>query len=678
MIKRIVILTILILALAVPGMANERTNMGLGLGLGLGGGGISYLLRDEFTTDLAAGHVNGTNAEPGPGTRVVIEGATVTKISGGSMNADTPAKVWRGHGSHSRVAGKMLIGNIWFSLAVGNSGSHSFFGWFTAENPASWGSNEGIITGLASAKYIRYSSLNRDTGVLSTDDYSKHIFILRTQGNFYFYLNSSGKWILSNSDLSGATGTLYPAIFISGVLDYQPLASFIRIPQTLWLPVPLLSDGFGGATFGLSDGLGHAEGIAGGLGSGGANLTWLDVGSWANSGGNAVNTPGSGVELVVNGDCELNSGWAASFTPETSERYNTDPGNVYAGTYSWHIVDSIASYGGARCGSYSRTQYKWYVVTARVKTISGSGIRVSIQRNDGNSGAQSSSIAAGAFTPVLFTHRESYIGAGAYITISNTSAGTSEFYFDNISEKPLPLSTLITNQQLTTSDVLAEAVIHDRAVGTQVGMVLNADRSFQALANGISADGQAVIALKNITGVGGAGLTTNDSITIITAPGVSTTYTISSVVGGANVAYNDTTKTQTVTLGANLGAAVADNAKIGIDWASWSGVLVYFDGSGNIKLDEVKAGVYTNRGSTAITFVADKRLIVRKVGSEYRIFYNEGLVGTAITTVDAAAMAGKYHGLFSTSSNNQITSTVVYDTGNVTGLYNSSLNPFSN
>ena len=32
---------------------------------------ISWLLRDEFSTDLAAGSVNGTAAEPGPGTRTV-------------------------------------------------------------------------------------------------------------------------------------------------------------------------------------------------------------------------------------------------------------------------------------------------------------------------------------------------------------------------------------------------------------------------------------------------------------------------------------------------------------------------------------------------------------------------------------------------------------------------------
>ena len=41
----------------------------------LGRGGVrfgAYLLNDTFTTDRAAGAVNGTNAEPGPGRRVAI------------------------------------------------------------------------------------------------------------------------------------------------------------------------------------------------------------------------------------------------------------------------------------------------------------------------------------------------------------------------------------------------------------------------------------------------------------------------------------------------------------------------------------------------------------------------------------------------------------------------------
>ena len=123
---------------------------------------------------------------------------------------------------------------------------------------------------------------------------------------------------------------------------------------------------------------------------------------------------------------------------------------------------------------------------------------------------------------------------------------------------------------------------------------------------------------------------------------------------------------QTLTLDSNLVEAVSADDMVGVNWASWNGTLTYFDGGGNIKLDEIKAGVYTNRGSTAKAFSANARFIVRKIGSEYRIFYGESLIGTAITTVDAAAMVGTYWGMFSTDASNTFNSIRADDTGNVT------------
>jgi len=57
-----------------------RTALKIAAGV-LGGGKapVVYLLRDEFATDLAAGSVDGTSAEPGPGTRKVID--TESKLS---------------------------------------------------------------------------------------------------------------------------------------------------------------------------------------------------------------------------------------------------------------------------------------------------------------------------------------------------------------------------------------------------------------------------------------------------------------------------------------------------------------------------------------------------------------------------------------------------------------------
>ena len=47
--------------------------------------GVTYLLLDKFTSPLSAGSVNGTNAEPGPGTRLVTDTGNKLAIVGGEI-----------------------------------------------------------------------------------------------------------------------------------------------------------------------------------------------------------------------------------------------------------------------------------------------------------------------------------------------------------------------------------------------------------------------------------------------------------------------------------------------------------------------------------------------------------------------------------------------------------------
>lgn len=64
--------------------------------LALGGAGIVYLLRDEFITDLPAGSVDGTAAEPGPGTRGTVENDGTISIAAGLLNISGQATVTYG------------------------------------------------------------------------------------------------------------------------------------------------------------------------------------------------------------------------------------------------------------------------------------------------------------------------------------------------------------------------------------------------------------------------------------------------------------------------------------------------------------------------------------------------------------------------------------------------------
>lgn len=84
-------------------------------------GNIRYLLRDEFTTDLPAGSVDGTPAEPGPGTRSVVDLESALSISGGvAVFAAQSTPAWGDQGvawspSISRDLGVLLSAIINFS-----------------------------------------------------------------------------------------------------------------------------------------------------------------------------------------------------------------------------------------------------------------------------------------------------------------------------------------------------------------------------------------------------------------------------------------------------------------------------------------------------------------------------------------------------------------------------------
>ena len=67
----------------------------------------TYLLRDEFPSDLPAGSINNTLAAPGPGTRTVVDTNSIMSIAGGVLVVNgTPAALSRFHlGSVVRTAG---------------------------------------------------------------------------------------------------------------------------------------------------------------------------------------------------------------------------------------------------------------------------------------------------------------------------------------------------------------------------------------------------------------------------------------------------------------------------------------------------------------------------------------------------------------------------------------------
>jgi hypothetical protein len=93
-------------------------------------------------------------------------------------------------------------------------------------------------------------------------------------------------------------------------------------------------------------------------------------------------------------------------------------------------------------------------------------------------------------------------------------------------------------------------------------------------------------------------------------------------------------------------------------------VLAYFDGAGNIKCDEVVAGVYTNLISAASVYAANATLRLDVSGTAVRLYTITSagvavLVGTATTNV----ATGTKHGIFSTYNLNSFSQIQIFPKG---------------
>lgn len=245
-----------------------------------------WLLRDEFTTALSAGSVNGTNCEPGPGTRYVADTGNLLSISGGELQfggytaANDP--IYSIPVAIPRVAGRMMAtqfttpgaDNCSFRIGFGPDG-------LTLPKDA------GFFLQTAGKTLYALDSITRQCGVLEDSTEYTTLAALRAAGSFFFLWGGAYAvpTLMYVANVS-ASNPVYPTAAIQ--YNTAHAVNYIRVPSQLWLPIPLVSDGFGG-TWGTSDGLGHAEGVAGGIGSGGSGVSWTDsVGTWGISSGKAA------------------------------------------------------------------------------------------------------------------------------------------------------------------------------------------------------------------------------------------------------------------------------------------------------------------------------------------------------------------------------------------------------
>jgi hypothetical protein len=246
---------------------------------------ITYVYRDEFTTDRAAGAINGTACEPGPGTRFMSDPNSRATISGGWLRflsgvgwdpsyAITPAL--------SRKAGQMFCTKI---RSIANL--FGLYGWDT--NTSVLPTECFYLSGGVQA----YTTGGRQVSSGATGPFELNLVVIqRTAGAHYFIQTEDDYSIgypeptLVWTDHVATAASNYPRLQGEAAGANKMMYKYVRVPENLWLPTPVVSDGF--SSWGTSDGLGHAEGVAGGdaLGQGGDGAAWAStVGTWGAAAG---------------------------------------------------------------------------------------------------------------------------------------------------------------------------------------------------------------------------------------------------------------------------------------------------------------------------------------------------------------------------------------------------------
>lgn len=132
--------------------------------------------------------------------------------------------------------------------------------------------------------------------------------------------------------------------------------------------------------------------------------------------------------------------------------------------------------------------------------------------------------------------------------------------------------------------------------------------------------------------------------------------------------------TPDVFVGIDVVVAADTQAGLALNWDSSSnpqnGVIAYHDGA-NAKLEKCVAGTWTTVVSAAATYSANARLIVSKIGTAYRLYYNNALVGSG-TISDAGIINNTLHGRFSTDPSSNLDNYTCYASG-TSGEYDSAL-----
>lgn len=189
------------------------------------GAALEFLIRDEFITARAAGAVNGTPAEPGPGTRVVTDTGSFAPIVGGEFTTTDVA----GNGDPGLWYAAQIRATGLTALMAVNCNKRIYVGWDDAQaNIATFSA------ALVQDTNLYFMNRGANSGpivtIVNATDYEVAV-PLRTAGSFV--LIRGGAWVdwtlmwISNTDVTAAPFPAYTTMALGAdihSLDYFRVA----------------------------------------------------------------------------------------------------------------------------------------------------------------------------------------------------------------------------------------------------------------------------------------------------------------------------------------------------------------------------------------------------------------------------------------------------------------------
>ena len=655
-----------------------------------------YLVNDTFTTDRAAGAVNNTNAEPGPGRRLIQDGAAKLSLSGGNAVFSAgggPNDPQIRLGPVPREPGRLLVGQFSmtsYGLEIGfdsgvNGSPDDGVGMSSANTTVRWNLST-VVTVAANALSTIYQVA----------------VVLRATGALHFikggaFTNWTLLWITAVGNDASAYALL-TAVSATSVAT----SAYLRVPAARWLPTPLLSDGF--STFATSaptatDGLGHAEGIAGGLGVGGGGLwPYTQVGTWQASGGVASASALSGgvalayldveaLDLFVTVKVVRNSGVAGLLLRGDATNHVRA---VHNGTNAQLIkrvagvdttlIDAAATYvAGAEIRAISQGQaFRLFynnVAIGSEQTIADAGLNT-----DGYAGIYTTGT-DNTFDDLVGYARGSggeYAALDAWATSENPWTGaTWAMSGGNAYNTPTLGAELIVNGGFGTDTIWTKEPGWSIVGGVAAKAAGDANWIWQSAAivgryhqltfdvvsvsggefrGGIG--GVAIAPARTTTGTGYAcdgfaafgsynGVSCSSTVTG-TIDNISlrpyTTSTLIASLSGSSSNETVAAKIATLTTGRQAGViALMDSA------SNPQNMLVARHNGELLILEKIVAGVHTFLIYIAVSFTANAQIEIRRPsGNTFQLWYNGTQRGTDQTVSDAGIISNTLYGLFST------------------------------